>query len=432
MALRSRKAIIGASIGQAWPDRVSAKGLTRRNQMIQLSICLPTRNRQVYCIETIRALAANEGTDFEVIVGDNSDDGSVLADFFAGELNDSRFRLIGPEDAVLPMVDNWERLAGEAKGRWVSIIGDDDYIDPKLVLILKYYERLYPEVESVSWSRMIYNWPDNRPVPALSVVPVTHDTYVAVKSNVQDRLYRWIEGNRRPAAAFGIYHGALRKSLMERIKRKYGNRYFEHPVVDFESNCKTIREARMMVHCQRPLSVLGACAASNSAGTRSQKTKIERVEIFKKETEGKVDMDDPVFPFPISDKGASICSTVASTTSWFCRTYGIDLSGFPENFARAAMDECVNTVDENDYLDKVAYFKRGFDVWDGGKWRDFFKPEPFRGEPSAHQMTGVLRDYLYVREDAEPSRTPAEFYRFGEHAVLPVEVVASGARVFTR
>jgi glycosyltransferase involved in cell wall biosynthesis len=238
--------------------------------MIQLSICLPTRNRQKYCIETIRGLAASDATNFEVIVGDNSDDGSILSDFFANELQDSRFRLVGPEETVLAMVDNWERLVGEAKGRWLSVIGDDDHIDPRLVQLLKYYERTYPEVEAVSWARMSYNWPDNRPEPALSVVPVAHDTYVAVKSIVQDRLYRWTEGSKRPAVGFGIYHAAVRKPVMERIKRKYGGRYFEHPVVDYESSCKIIREAKVLVHCQRPFSVLGACNASNSAGTKSQ------------------------------------------------------------------------------------------------------------------------------------------------------------------
>ncbi|KJS10767.1 MAG: hypothetical protein VR78_13760 [Hoeflea sp. BRH_c9] len=404
----------------------------RRNQMIQLSICLPTRNRQSYCIETIRALAESDRADFEVIVGDNSDDGSVLADFFSQDFHDPRFRLIGPEDTVLPMVDNWERLAGLATGRWVSVIGDDDYLDPKLVLMLKYYERLYPEVESVSWSRMHFNWPDNRPSPALSVVPVSHETLVAVKSNVQDRLYRWSEGTRRPAAGFGAYHGAIRKSLMERIKRKYGGRYFEHPVVDFESACKTVREARLLIHCQRPLSVLGACAASNSAGTRSQKTLMDRVATFKKEAAGKVDMDDPGFPFPLSDKGASICASIASTTSWFCRTYGIDLTGFPENFARAAVDEMRNVHSEQEYDDKKAYFERGFDTWEGGKWRACFKPGPFQSYRSVGDMCGVFKDYLYVSEDADPSRTPAEFYRFGEHAILPVEHVASGARAFAR
>jgi hypothetical protein len=400
--------------------------------MIQLSICLPTRNRQKYCIETIRGIAASDATNFEVIVGDNSDDGSILSDFFANELQDSRFRLVGPEGRFSPWSttgSGWsERQRGAGSRLSVTTITSTR----DLCALLKYYERTYPEVEAVSWARMSYNWPDNRPEPALSVVPVAHDTYVAVKSIVQDRLYRWTEGSKRPAVGFGIYHGAVRKPVMERIKRKYGGRYFEHPVVDYESSCKIIREAKVLVHCQRPFSVLGACNASNSAGTKSRETMMKRVDTFKAETRGKVDMDDPVFPFPISDPGASICSSVASTTYWFCRTYGIDLTGFPENFARAAMDELGGTVVEEDYNLKKAFFERGFDAWEGGKWRELFKPQPFWGNRSHNELCGVLRDYLYIREDVPPSATPAEFYHFGEAMIMPVENVTSGARVFAR
>ncbi|WP_420408244.1 glycosyltransferase family A protein [Hoeflea sp.] len=400
--------------------------------MIQLSICLPTRNRQTYCIETIRALARSDRTDFEVLVGDNSDDGSILAEFFETELKDERFKLVGPEDKVLPMVDNWERLAGLARGRWLSVIGDDDYIDPKLVLLLKYYERLYPDVEAVGWARMNFNWPDNRPTPALATVPVSHETLVAVKSIMADRLYRWTEGKSRPAAGFGAYHGAVRKSLMERIKRKFGGRYFEHPVVDFESSCKVIREAKTLVHCQRPFSVLGACAASNSAGARTRKKTDEHAKAFKTESAGTVDMDDPIFPFPLTGEGVSNCAVIASTTSWFCRKYGIDLTGFPENFASAAMDECNNTVVEEDYELKKAYFERGFAAWEGGKWRECFKPMPFWGERSFNELSGVLNDMLYIQEASVPARTPAEFYDFGEHTIISAELAASGARAFAR
>ncbi|MCY0150030.1 glycosyltransferase [Hoeflea sp. G2-23] len=400
--------------------------------MTQLSICLPTRNRQRYCIETIRAIAASDGTEFEVIVGDNSDDSSVLADFFAHDFDDPRFRLIGPEDRVLPMVDNWERLLGETKGRWITVIGDDDYLDPKLVLLLKHYEHLYSDADAVSWGRMNFNWPDNRPNPALSVLPINHGTIVAPKSDVQNRLYRWSEGKHRPAIGFGIYHGAVRRSLMDRIKRKFGGRYFEHPNVDFENSCKVIHQARKLIYCQRPFSVLGACAASNSAGTRSQKVMAERTKVFKIEAAGKVDMDDPIFPFPISNKGASFCAAIASTTSWFCRTYGVDLTGFPENFARAAMDECDRTTDEEIYKLKTAYFERGFDIWEDGKWRDHFKPAPFWGDRPVNELSGVLRENLYIREDAVPSQTPAEFYRHSEHMILPAELVASGTRTFAR
>jgi hypothetical protein len=37
---------------------------------------------------------------------------------------------------------------------------------------------------------------------------------------------------------------------------------------------------------------------------------------------------------------------------------------------------------------------------------------------------------LNVREADIGAQTPAEFYRFGEHAIIPVDSLISGTRVF--
>jgi glycosyltransferase involved in cell wall biosynthesis len=100
--------------------------------MVHLTICLPTRNRQAYCIKTIDSFGGEwRRDDFEVIVSDNSDDPGPLGDYFAQQFSDPRFRLIPPGPSVLSMVDNWERVVSQAEGRWISVIGDDDYIDPQ-------------------------------------------------------------------------------------------------------------------------------------------------------------------------------------------------------------------------------------------------------------------------------------------------------------
>ncbi len=400
--------------------------------MANLTICLPTRNRQSYCIQTIQAIADCDTQDFEVIVADNSDDGSVLRDFFSKTFSDPRFRLLAPRTEVLSMVDNWERTLAEAKGRWVSFIGDDDFIDPHVTSLIGRYERLHSEVDAIGWGRMSFNWPDNRPAPTLASIPTTFQTTIPVKSDLQNRLYRWSEGKRRPAAGFGIYHGAIKRSLMERIRRKYGGRHFEHPIVDYENSCKVIREARMLVHCQRPFSVLGACAASNSAGTQSQTTMTARVATFKQETAKGVQMERPDFPFSRLEKGASITMSIASTTWWFSKTYGIDLTGFPENFARAAMHECRHLRSQEDYDLTVACFQAGFAEWDGGRWAGLFEPPPFGGIKSVNEISGVVMDTIYLSESKLKVRTPGEFYKFGEHAVAPVSNVVSGTRVFSR
>ena len=157
--------------------------------MVHLTICLPTRNRQAYCIKTIAALAEAKGDDFEVLVGDNSDDPAPLAAYLA-DLKDRRFRLIGPGPVVLSMVDNWERLLEVAGGRWISVIGDDDYIDPRVTGLIRRFEILHRDVEAINWDCMTFQWPDNRPVPTLATIPLTGASGVRPKAALADQLFR--------------------------------------------------------------------------------------------------------------------------------------------------------------------------------------------------------------------------------------------------
>lgn len=399
--------------------------------MVYYTICIPTRNRQRYCIEAIKAIAESGESDLEVIVADNSDDPTILDDFFNTHLKDERFRLLPPAETVLSMVDNWERTVAEVRGRWVSIIGDDDHIDPRIIQIMRRYERENKELEAVGWARMSYNWPDNRTIRTLASVPLGHETCMPRRKTLHDQLYRWSQREKRPSCGFGIYHGAVRRSLMERIKRKYGNRYFEHPTVDFDNSCKVIREAKGMVFCQRPFSVLGACGASNSASTQSFKLMKKLADDFYRELGNGQPIQEDDFPFSPRLPGLAIISSIAATTWWFCRKYGVNNEGFEENFAHAAMHECHSSRTVDEYRIKVEGLKRGFAAFDGGRWSAHFNPPDTFEPPSSHnQICGVHQGYMYVRESGLNVATPTEFYRFAESFVMPVEHVATGRQAF--
>ncbi|MCY0152189.1 hypothetical protein OEG86_07985 [Hoeflea alexandrii] len=60
--------------------------------MTRLTICIPTRNRQRYAMDAARHMLASKRDDFEILIGDNSDDAAPLASFVA-EMNDSRAAL---------------------------------------------------------------------------------------------------------------------------------------------------------------------------------------------------------------------------------------------------------------------------------------------------------------------------------------------------
>jgi len=398
--------------------------------MVYLTVCLPTRNRQAYCIKTIEAMAAADGDDFEVIVADNSDDPAPLANYFATTLKDSRFRLIPPDPAVLSMVDNWERALEEAQARWISVIGDDDFIDTRVTGLIRRLEVLHRDVDAINWDCMIYQWPDNRPTSTLAGIPMSSGISVHPKQTLADRLFRWSEGKRRPSVGIGIYHGVVRKSLMQRIRASYGDRYFEHPVVDWDNTCKVVAQATRMVHCDRPFSVLGACLASNSAASHSREVMKQRLEAFERESKGGIDLVQPEFPFSLIDPGASVCLTIATLTAWFCRTYAIDLTGFGPNFASAAMDECKYCYTREEYDAKVSCFERGFALWEGGQWASLFKPAPFVAPKTVNELSGLSDDMLHIRETGIAPATPAEFYRFGENAIMPVEHLLAGTKVF--
>lgn len=398
--------------------------------MVYYTICIPTRNRQRYAIEAIKAISASDETDFEVLVADNSDNPEPIRSFFEGGFSDSRFRLIGPEDRILSMVDNWERTMAEAQGRWVSFIGDDDHIDPSVLRLLRRYEREFKDVDAIGWSRMHYNWPDNRINATLAVVPTGHDTFVAAKSKLQDRLYRWSERNKRPSCGFGIYHGAVRRSLMEKIKRRSENRFFEHPTVDFDNSCKTINLAKQLIFCQRPFSVLGACVASNSASTQSLEAMKKLVDDFYKDLGSGQQIQEDDFPFSPKLPGLAVISAIAATSWWYCRKYGADNSGFEENFAHAAAHECQVSRSLEEYEIKVEGLRIGFAAWQGGKWAAHFNPGPFTPPQSRNELCGFHKDSIYIRESGIAASTPAEFYSFAESFIMPVEHVISARRAF--
>src|ERR1044072_1747722 len=123
-----------------------------------LSICVPSRNRQVYFQETIRSLLVSERDDVEFVFVDNSDDPSIMDGFMQAFAGDRRICYLRSGRATLSMMDNWERALNPATGRFVAFIGDDDYIDPGLAGFIVNLERKI-KVDAIAWTGPNYIWP---------------------------------------------------------------------------------------------------------------------------------------------------------------------------------------------------------------------------------------------------------------------------------
>ncbi|KGF67866.1 hypothetical protein LL06_20050 [Hoeflea sp. BAL378] len=386
--------------------------------MTRLTICIPTRNRQAYAMDAVRHMLASPRDDFEILLGDNSDDAAPLADFVA-EAGDPRLRLLPPEAKPLSLRSNWERMPPHARGEWVSFIGDDDYLDPELCEALRVTSLRVPHVDAFTWGRSFFVWPDARTGREITKIPTGSHLIHMEKKDLMRKMFFWEDAKDRPACPFGVYHGALKKDLMERIRDAFSDRYFEHPNVDYDSICKTVMMSDACIYWERPLSVFGSCKASNSAGLRDDQLGKERLRTFREENDGEMEARD--FPIPI-DLG--ITASVAHTIEWFKQRYGIELNGWEEGFIKACAGNCETESDRTRFEEKKAAYGAAIKAWGGEKAQKLFAPV-YRYRADVPRFMGHAEGHLNFDMGIGDARTAAEFYKIIDGMLFPVRLLES-------
>jgi glycosyltransferase involved in cell wall biosynthesis len=98
----------------------------------RLTIAIPTFRRRALLLEAIRSAAAQrDAGSFEILVTDNdpaSDNWAWLSEV-APELVDAPIRYL-VNDENIGMLGNWNRCIVMARGEWLTILNDDDLLDP--------------------------------------------------------------------------------------------------------------------------------------------------------------------------------------------------------------------------------------------------------------------------------------------------------------
>lgn len=384
-----------------------------------LSICVPSRNRQIWFQETIRTLASSLRTDIELVFVDNSDDPSIMNAFIEPYLADPRVKYVPSGDQTRPMVDNWEVAFGATTGRWIVFIGDDDHVDPELASLILRIEEKMPEVEALDWARLHFTWPYPGKPPFSNPVPLLSEIHEVPKKQLKERAFRWDHAREVLGCGFGIYHGAVARPLMERIRTaSKSNRWFEHPIVDYDNIFKVIMHGKRFVHIRRPLSVMGVCPASNTAATTNLEDAKKKQATFHREH--KTSMDEMAsktgFPF-LSHQGVTAC--IAMTHHWFAKEYGYDFKGFEENFTRSCAIQCGCYPTREEYETVANSYRKTFATWKGGRYLRFFKPE-FKAPERTGAFGGMLKGTLFYNDEHADVETPAEFYRLAEALIQPI------------
>lgn len=222
-----------------------------------MSVIIPTRERAAYLAHSLKACLANRGSNIEFIVLDNAsrDDTKELV-----EACDDRRVRYEPSQQRLSMRDNFERGLALAQGKYLCFIGDDDALFPySIERALSLFDQY--GVDAVATQRAHYSWPDllsSRRNTAL-VPRYSGDT----KLNSRNQIKALLDHDDYYSLPC-IYHGFVRKSVIDRIARRTG-RFFLSSQVDIYSSIALSMENIDFVYSLTPLVINGGSSRSNGA-----------------------------------------------------------------------------------------------------------------------------------------------------------------------
>ena len=231
-----------------------------------ISILVATRNRQRYAAALIADILSWADSRLEIIVEDNSDDQN-LRKLIETELRSGLLHYRHNGEAISSM-DNFNNTVAQSNGEFVCMVGDDDGLNPTIVEVAAWAKE--NDIDCVTGNvRQEYIWPSKDAKGVSIPGTLTHPTYSGQFDYADPAVCR------RGLAARGgtrylelpfprLYHGLVRRSLLESAKAKTGY-YLGGLSPDIYSAVVLNQLSRKTVFIDYPLSIPGVCPASTTA-----------------------------------------------------------------------------------------------------------------------------------------------------------------------
>ena len=229
-------------------------------KQVKYSILIPTFNKCEYLNYTLKSILQNDYEDFEVIVSnDHSTDGT---NELLLKIKDPRVKIIKPP-FKLTQAKNYEYLLNFANGEWITILGDDDGILPHFFQTSDKLIKSHPNFEIFKFKRAIYYWED------------VSDLYGDRVIFFEDLKRREKVKNSRLNLIFSLYNlktaqdlpmiytsGIVKKSLVQKIKKKSKNFFFHSVVPDYYSMIALVMESKQYIFSETPIFWVGVSKKS--------------------------------------------------------------------------------------------------------------------------------------------------------------------------
>lgn len=236
----------------------------------RFSIVVPTRNRPETLRHSLATCLDQDFDDYEILVCDNSDPvtAAQVAEIVKATAS-SRVRYL-PAERSLAMSANWERGLSEARGEYVTVLGDDDGLMP---YALRELDRLASRTgaRAIRWQRGIYTWPTIGIEGEANVLVITLSrTVTEIEGRAQiAKVMRFEDGTDSLPM---IYCSAIHRDLIAQHRAATG-RVFLNVYPDIYSGFGFGYLVGTYLSISTPMNIAGLSHASNGVATLMKEKK---------------------------------------------------------------------------------------------------------------------------------------------------------------
>ncbi|MDO9406421.1 MAG: glycosyltransferase family 2 protein [Polaromonas sp.] len=235
--------------------------------MTILTIVVPTRERADTLHHTLRTLVDQDYPQLEILVSDNAsvdDTAKVVASF-----DDSRIRYVRTPGRV-GMAENWEFALDNARGQFITYIGDDDAFLPDA--ITKAMALLCASgLPALVWRKTEYCWPDYpvQEMQNLIIIGKRNGEARVVDAAAQLQLVMSFRDSYSTLPC--LYNGIIKTELLRKVRSTSATNIFFNAVSpDVYSGIVLSLTMTSYLWTDFPFSVNGASRHSNGTSfTRS-------------------------------------------------------------------------------------------------------------------------------------------------------------------
>lgn len=366
--------------------------------MTKLSICIPVEPGKKMPLYLCERLLEDKAADIEIIVGPYGDILDRDTSLIELESRDARLRILPPAPDHISLSHLWIGTVAAMRGDWVTIVRPDDMIEPGIETLLVHVEKSMPDADACGWNTFTINAEAPRDIPACVPVPVQHHTIEPEKADMMDAFFNWTDSSNVPKMPFGIYHCAIKRSLLETVLQTSGELSWLTPTPLYEWSARVLLNATRLAFSSRPLSAI------------SQETYVP------------ITVPRVLSNFPFT-AAHGITASIAEIQCRVLHDLGQAWEGYGDNFLRACMLDCMFEHDEDRFEAKAKGYHAAIRMMGNDRLTASFRP-PYLAEPKPDRRRGLHGRVLLVDRFLGNAQSAQDFYEVARYMLTPLHVAA--------